>query len=101
MTQRFPPMLCTAFVQETGASSTNSGLLFEPGRVSDSPRHIQQEPFGLQITQQTAVNAQQSVATAEELSTQSQAMLETVATFKLSEGSFCEAGASRSGRYLL
>lgn len=37
------------------------------------------------VTQQTAANAQQSAATAEELSTQSQAMLETVATFKLSE----------------
>jgi len=54
-------MLFTTFVQGTGDSSTNSGLLFKPGRVSDSPRHIQQEPFGLQITQQTAVKGQREV----------------------------------------
>ena len=54
-------MLYITFVQGTGESSTNSGLLFEPGRVSDSPGHIQQEPFGLQITQQTAYNKEVSV----------------------------------------
>src|ERR1700687_3738268 len=61
MTQRFPPMLYTTYVQGTGASSTNSGLLFKPGRVSDSPRYIQQEPFGLQISQQMAVKGQREV----------------------------------------